>query len=1210
MEPTTSSGSTTSQTSPSIATTLQFFDLAKGNPKAALAVLEVHPTVAKNLNEPQLHALLRMGGDDPLFLRLIDCGIRLDWTAGGTLIYHAIEHERFQIAAKLLEKGAPFKNKNPVTGQTALHAAVKKKAIFLIRTLVAKGADIHDKDHHDLSPLDLANASKNPAVIDAISAKPTIQGAVNAVAVYLADLIAKKATLSDEDCRTLWEQFPDLAAMHVDYTSPQLAKQCPWTFLEPCLNNPEKAELLVKLLRYGAKIPPYEWSLLCKTDPERIVKLLDSVPDLARESPTILLDTLSALPLCQALMIKLIACKAQTHPRHITSALRYNLVAVAEALLDAQVSVPVSLDSYKMSALHYAVQYRAGKVIARLTALLTLKNGDGLTPRMYALQQGAHAEAAELLRLELSAAICAQDRLQTESLLAQCQELSPDLFINLCKALPDLACSRVTAQLAKGLSPTDVSAFCKEAKYRDLLISLQKAGAGFPLGALPDLFANGHIECAKALIASFTPSPSEKEAIEKSFNDPETPNLFTKLLAYLQVAPDEFYALGTAYPLLMQKLISTNPTLAKSCTDTAFNGLLAAPGNDALLTTILTHNSSAGATALSFALRHNRQDIATTLLELGTSVDAPDSDLMTPLHYAAKQENLDLVKTLLAKNAQTFAKNVQGKTPSMLTENPKIRALLIEKELHGAIFTGDTDSALFLLNQGVDVTHVSDTGASYLEEAVPWPGHLSVTKRLLELGADPFYGKCTALMRCLPYKNKHVHWLARTLPEPMKKYLLEEDSFPAHRVLIEACKKDAFVLSCCSQESTPLECAILLKDTILAKAIMQKLPERLQLQGIEILCNRYPKSVGSILDFFFSVDEQHMFVGNISLFSNLPPKQEPRDLEKLCTKLTEQLTQVCQPDEKLPLDGLTYSRDDLCTGIKLFYSKVKARGVYAGPATDAKQYDFVENVLISLAIYLEKFENHPLFAERVKDISVHLGVAGSLCFLQYLQTAMSLYNKHLLEVAPSMDNTVLLKLQTLRRTIIEGAMIKESFVEESQSVHSIAYMGRILGKPLQLADRELYADELRYERTGFKDSKFPDLKTLLESFYRHYRPSLIFDCIRSALQENSIKETLLDWAKKELKEYFPDKKTYKDNKQALKAKEKEVLTGQAKKEDLLALAKEQQLYVPAGFTPTTAHKDARRGDVNAWLVDEETGACKIFPIICMLIKQQVITFTH
>lgn len=70
-----------------------------------------------------------------------------------------------------------------------------------------------------------------------------------------------------------------------------------------------------------------------------------------------------------------------------------------------------------------------------------------------------------------------------------------------------------------------------------------------------------------------------------------------------------------------------------------------------------------GYTPLHIAAKKNQMEIATTLLEYGASTSTVTRQGITPLHLAAQEGNVDIVTLLLARDAPVGSSNKVPHTP-------------------------------------------------------------------------------------------------------------------------------------------------------------------------------------------------------------------------------------------------------------------------------------------------------------------------------------------------------------------------------------------------------------------------------------------------------------------------------------------------------------------------------------------------------------------
>ncbi|MEQ2167294.1 hypothetical protein GOODEAATRI_002646 [Goodea atripinnis] len=91
--------------------------------------------------------------------------------------------------------------------------------------------------------------------------------------------------------------------------------------------------------------------------------------------------------------------------------------------------------------------------------------------------------------------------------------------------------------------------------------------------------------------------------------------------------------------------------------------------------------SQNGYTPLHIAAKKNQMDIGTTLLEYGADTNAATRQGISPIHLAAQEGSVDLVSLLLAKNANVNVCNKMGYTPLHVAchyGNPKMANFLLQ----------------------------------------------------------------------------------------------------------------------------------------------------------------------------------------------------------------------------------------------------------------------------------------------------------------------------------------------------------------------------------------------------------------------------------------------------------------------------------------------------------------------------------------------------
>lgn len=137
-------------------------------------------------------------------------------------------------------------------------------------------------------------------------------------------------------------------------------------------------------------------------------------------------------------------------------------------------------------------------------------------------------------------------------------------------------------------------------------------------------------------------------------------------------------------------------------------------GHDAILNTMLKFGLNAntpdkeGHTPLTLALINKQRDAAQVLIKRGADVNAHAADYITPLHFAAHQGDIDMVKMLVSYGAQTDTAIVNnGYTP-----------------LHWAVIQGHANVVEFLLQSGARTDMPDKKGQTQLDIATAKGAHL------------------------------------------------------------------------------------------------------------------------------------------------------------------------------------------------------------------------------------------------------------------------------------------------------------------------------------------------------------------------------------------------------------------------------------------------------------------------------------------------------
>ena len=137
-------------------------------------------------------------------------------------------------------------------------------------------------------------------------------------------------------------------------------------------------------------------------------------------------------------------------------------------------------------------------------------------------------------------------------------------------------------------------------------------------------------------------------------------------------------------------------------------------GHDAILNTMLKFGLNAntpdkeGHTPLTLALINKQRDAAQVLIKRGADVNAHAADYITPLHFAAHQGDIDMVKMLVSYggNLDTVIVN-NGYTP-----------------LHWAVIQGHANVVEFLVQSGARTDMHDKKGQTQLDIATAKGAHL------------------------------------------------------------------------------------------------------------------------------------------------------------------------------------------------------------------------------------------------------------------------------------------------------------------------------------------------------------------------------------------------------------------------------------------------------------------------------------------------------
>uniref|UniRef100_A0A8C7HPV6 Ankyrin 3 n=1 Tax=Oncorhynchus kisutch TaxID=8019 RepID=A0A8C7HPV6_ONCKI len=159
-----------------------------------------------------------------------------------------------------------------------------------------------------------------------------------------------------------------------------------------------------------------------------------------------------------------------------------------------------------------------------------------------------------------------------------------------------------------------------------------------------------------------------------------------------------------------------------------------------------------GYTPLHIAAKKNQMEIATTLLEYGADTNAMTRQGITPLHLASQEGNVDIVTLLLAREATISLGNKSGLTPLHLAaqdDKVNVAEVLVNQgatvdpetkmgytPLHVACHYGNVKMVNFLLKNQAKINAKTKNGYTPLHQAAQ-QGHTHIINLLLQHGASP-----------------------------------------------------------------------------------------------------------------------------------------------------------------------------------------------------------------------------------------------------------------------------------------------------------------------------------------------------------------------------------------------------------------------------------------------------------------------------------------
>ncbi|NWT31368.1 ANK1 protein, partial [Cardinalis cardinalis] len=159
-----------------------------------------------------------------------------------------------------------------------------------------------------------------------------------------------------------------------------------------------------------------------------------------------------------------------------------------------------------------------------------------------------------------------------------------------------------------------------------------------------------------------------------------------------------------------------------------------------------------GYTPLHIAAKQNQMEVAGSLLQYGASANAESMQGVTPLHLAAQEGHADMVALLFSKQANGNLGNKSGLTPLHLVAQEghvQVADVLVKHgvtvdavtrmgytPLHVASHYGNIKLVKFLLQHQADVNAKTKLGYTPLHQAAQ-QGHTDVVTLLLKHGASP-----------------------------------------------------------------------------------------------------------------------------------------------------------------------------------------------------------------------------------------------------------------------------------------------------------------------------------------------------------------------------------------------------------------------------------------------------------------------------------------
>lgn len=135
-------------------------------------------------------------------------------------------------------------------------------------------------------------------------------------------------------------------------------------------------------------------------------------------------------------------------------------------------------------------------------------------------------------------------------------------------------------------------------------------------------------------------------------------------------------------------------------------------------------------------------------LKSGINIHLHDNNENSPLHIAARNGNLNIVKLLIKKGSKVDVRNRRKQTP-----------------LHWAAHNGHPEIVDYLIAEGANVDAVEDEGGTPLSW-VAYVGHLEIVKQLVDYGSN--------IQSADMHSNTPLHWACYHGRLEVVKFLIEK----------------------------------------------------------------------------------------------------------------------------------------------------------------------------------------------------------------------------------------------------------------------------------------------------------------------------------------------------------------------------------------------------------------------------------------------------